>query len=124
MESVRQGCSAAPSPVCDLIGHVLVTILVHMKTVSVSELKAKLSRYLRDVSRGSEIQVVDRGVPVARLTGIPSTGGDDDEIRQRLARSGVLRLGSGDIKSILRSRPLTVGTSVKRALTEDREDRV
>ena len=95
-----------------------------MKTVSVSELKARLSHYLRDVTRGSEIQVVDRGVPVARLTGIPSTDGDDDAVRQRLARSGVLRLGSGDLTSVLRSRPLTVGASVRRALREDREDRV
>ena len=95
-----------------------------MKTVSVSELKAKLSQYLRDVSRGNEIQVVDRGVPIARLTAIPSTGGDDDEIRQRLARSGVLRLGNGDLVSILSSRPLSLGTSVPGALLDDREDRV
>ena len=95
-----------------------------MKTVSVSELKAKLSQYLRDVARGNEIQVIDRGVPIARLTAIPSTGGDDEEVRQRLARSGVLRLGNGDLASILNARPLSLGTSISRALLDDREDRI
>jgi prevent-host-death family protein len=41
-----------------------------MTTVSVSELKAHLSRYLREVRRGGEVQVLDRGRPVAGLTGV------------------------------------------------------
>ena len=31
-----------------------------MSTVSISDLKANLSRYLREVRRGGEIQVLDR----------------------------------------------------------------
>ena len=38
-----------------------------MQTASVSELKANLSRYLREVRRGGEVQVLNRGTPVARL---------------------------------------------------------
>ena len=106
------------------MGLVVVTRLVSMKTVSVSELKAQLSRYLRDVARGSEIQVVDRGVPVARLTQIVTPPGGNRELRHRLARSGVLRLGSGGAARILRSPPVETGTSVGEALREDREDRV
>ena len=38
-----------------------------MKTASVTELKANLSSYLRMVRRGSEVQILERGVPIARL---------------------------------------------------------
>lgn len=95
-----------------------------MKTVSVSQLKAELSRWLREVRRGSEIQILDRGVPIARLTqpGAPATG--QNEKRQRLARAGVLRAGSGDVRKLLRQSPLKLETSISDALQSDRADRV
>lgn len=40
-----------------------------MTTVSISELKANLSRYVREVRRGGEVQVLDRGKPVASYHG-------------------------------------------------------
>ncbi len=96
-----------------------------MKSVSVSQLKAQLSRYLREVRRGGEIQVLDRGVPVARLTqpGGAGVGRPDDDKRLRLARAGVLRTGSGQVAKTLRARPLDVGTSVSEALDADRNER-
>ncbi|MDD9980998.1 MAG: type II toxin-antitoxin system prevent-host-death family antitoxin [Gammaproteobacteria bacterium] len=36
-----------------------------MTTASVSDLKANLSRYLREVRRGGEVQILDRGAPVS-----------------------------------------------------------
>ena len=60
----------------DLIGPNQETILVMMSTVSISELKANLSRYLREVRRGGEVQVLDRGAPVARL--VPAAATDDE----------------------------------------------
>ena len=51
------------------------TILVTMTTASISELKANLSRYLRVVRRGGEVQVLDRGTPVAKL--VPPAANDD-----------------------------------------------
>jgi len=42
-----------------------------MKKVKVSELKAKLSQYLRSVQQGNEILVLDRNLPVARLLAVP-----------------------------------------------------
>jgi prevent-host-death family protein len=95
-----------------------------MKTVSVSELKAHLSRYLREVRRGSEIQVLDRGVPIARLTQAGAEGGNGAARRRRLARAGVLRIGSGRVARILKSKPLDVGTRVSDALIADRADRL
>ena len=41
-----------------------------MKIAAISELKAKLARYLRLVKSGEEVEIHDRGVAVARLTSI------------------------------------------------------
>jgi prevent-host-death family protein len=91
-----------------------------MKTVSVSELKARISAYLRWVKRGGEVQVLERGVPVARL--VPVAGSDPGR-RQRLASLGVLRLGTGDAHGIL-DEPRLHGVRLREALEEEREDRI
>lgn len=93
-----------------------------MTTVSISALKANLSRYLRHVRRGGEVQILDRGVPVARLIA-PSSGGDDD-IRDRLVGDGLLRPGAGTAASILDHPPVKLSTSISQALAEDRIDRL
>ncbi|WP_052666785.1 type II toxin-antitoxin system Phd/YefM family antitoxin [Nitriliruptor alkaliphilus] len=96
-----------------------------MQTVSVSELKAHLSRYLRDVRRGGEVQVLDRGRPIARLIGLsPGSTNPDDDDRERLVRAGVLRPGTGDSSLVLDRPPLELGTDLRRALDEDRDDRL
>ena len=38
-----------------------------MKRVKIAELRDQLSRYLRDVERGAEIEVTDRDRPIARI---------------------------------------------------------
>ena len=93
-----------------------------MSTASVSELKANLSRYLREVRRGGEVEVLDRGAPVARL--VPHQARDDRGIRERLIGAGLLRPGKGSAAEILKSQPLTLGVSLSEALAEDREDRL
>ncbi len=47
-----------------------------MKTAKVSELKAKLSAYLRSVRKGETVLVVDRTIPIAKL--IPVEHPQDD----------------------------------------------
>lgn len=89
--------------------------------VSVSELKANLSHYLRQVRRGGEIQVTDRGTPVARLVP-PSEPGE--EHLSRMITSGVLRAGQGDAAAVLDEPPLEIPTSLAEALASEREDRV
>lgn len=64
-----------------------------MKTVSISELKTHLSKYLRMVGRGEKIVVMDRKEPVAQL------GPLEDEATspiERLIREGKLRRGTQD----------------------------
>lgn len=41
-----------------------------MKIAAVSELKAKLARYLRMVKSGEDVEIHERGVPIARLSRI------------------------------------------------------
>ena len=93
-----------------------------MTTVSISELKANLSRYLREVRRGGEVQVLDRGVPVARL--VPVTTGGDDDIRERLIAEGVVRPGRGGVGALLREPPLALPVSIGSALADGRDDRL
>jgi prevent-host-death family protein len=94
-----------------------------MITVSVSELKARLSHYLRRVARGEEIQIVDRGVPIARLIKIPFRS-DDVEARSRLVAEGTLRSGKGNASRFLDIAPLELPVSIVEAIDEDRADRL
>ena len=96
-----------------------------MTRVSVSKLKAHLSRYLREVRRGGEVQVLDRGVPVARLTGLhPAQVAEDGPRRQRLVRAGILRPATGSGRAILDGAPVEVPTSILAALEDERSDRL
>lgn len=96
-----------------------------MTRVSVSELKANLSRYLRQVRRGGEIEVLDRGVPIARLTRLsPTEQAADRGRRARLIEAGIIRPGKGDARAILDTPPVEVPTSILEALEEERADRV
>lgn len=96
-----------------------------MSTASVSELKAKLSAYLREVRQGGEVQVLDRGKPVARLVPLASDqaddSGPDSRRRQRMIASGILRPGTGIELSM---HPLPVSVELSQALEEERADRL
>ena len=92
-----------------------------MTTVSISDLKANLSRYIREVRRGGEVQVLDRGTPVARLAPPVATG---DRLRQTLVRIGLLRPGNDQAAEILDEPPIQLPTSLSAALMEDRADRL
>lgn len=94
-----------------------------MTTVSISELKAGLSHYLREVRRGGEVQVLDRGKPVARLVAPAVEDNDDDDLRTRLISAGVIRPGKGGMARILDEPPLALDARLSEALAEDRADR-
>ena len=71
---------------------------------------------------GGEIQILDRGAPVARL--VPPDTDDDQGARERLIATGLLRPGNGDAAAILDEPPLEVPASLSDALSEERADRV
>lgn len=65
-----------------------------MVSVSVSELKAKLSEHLRRVKAGETVLVTERGRTIAELRA-PSAGQDQGPRMQRLADAGLVNLGHG-----------------------------
>jgi prevent-host-death family protein len=94
-----------------------------MHTVSISELKARLSKYIGIVRRGGEVQILDRGTPVARLTSLRGNARADRW--ERLVGSGVLRPGSGEAAVVLAEPPLLLdGADVAGALEDERGDRL
>jgi len=96
-----------------------------VESASVTELKANLSRYLRMVRRGSEVQILERGVPIARLVALQGIANDVDSSRLKLlARAGLLRRGTGDLSWAADEPPVPAKrAALSRALDEDREDR-
>ncbi|MGH7571326.1 MAG: type II toxin-antitoxin system Phd/YefM family antitoxin [Gemmatimonadota bacterium] len=92
-----------------------------MKTVSISELKARLSQYIDAVRSGHEVIVTDRGTPVARLSAVVGARGADARLRD-LVRTGrirpPLRRGRVDFDSLeLPADPESLGLQ---ALLEER----
>lgn len=59
-----------------------------MRTVNISDLKARLSAHLQFVREGEEVLVCDRNKPVARI--VPCGLEDRSEQEQRLVARGVL----------------------------------
>ena len=89
-----------------------------MKVINVTELKAHLSKYLRQASRGAHIVVADRDQPVAELGPLRSESGAWHE---RLARAGRLRLGTQQWTR-LRVSPTQKPVDIQRSLRDVRED--
>jgi len=95
-----------------------------MKRVSVTELKNRLSHYLRLVKGGETIELVDRHVPVARLTAVTATGKDAEALLLRLERDGLVttRTGKPD-RHPLDTPPVPCTADAVRILIEERGDR-
>ena len=93
-----------------------------MKTAAVSELKARLSEYLRQVQAGEEVLITDRGNPVARLLPV-SRAGVLRESLVTMEKEGLIRLGSGKLPKDFWAMPRAADPqgSVLGALLEERE---
>ena len=93
-----------------------------MKTAAVSELKAHLSEYLKQVKTGGEILITDRGEPVARLTPVPRTKYARESL-MKMEKQGLIRTGLGKLPEDFWNmpRPEDPEGSVREALIEERE---
>ena len=89
-----------------------------MKSIMVTELKAHLSRYLRQAARGEKITVRDRDKPIAELG--PARGAPLSW-RDRLVREGGLRPGTQDWDALKISN-LGRRVDIQTALRAVRED--
>jgi prevent-host-death family protein len=59
-----------------------------MRTVNISDLKARLSAHIQYVRDGEELLVCDRNKPVARI--VPCSASDQPERERRLIARGIL----------------------------------
>lgn len=89
-----------------------------MKTAPVTDLKNRLSHYLRLVARGESVTVTDHGKPIARLSRVEA----GSEETASLVASGLARPPLAPLPSDFLRRSLPTG-HVGEALVEDREDR-
>jgi antitoxin (DNA-binding transcriptional repressor) of toxin-antitoxin stability system len=93
-----------------------------MEKVSISEIKNRLSAYLRKVRAGQVVIIMDRDQPVARLERIAGNGHHDDRLR-RLEQAGLVRRASKTLRRGLLAGSAPKAThSVLDALLEDRRN--
>ncbi len=97
-----------------------------MKQVGIRELKNRLSHYVRRAKAGEEIQVTDRGEPVAELVP-PRRTRTGTTMRQRLeelAKRGLVTLGGPrDPRVYRRMRRLAPDGTAQKLIDEERGDR-
>jgi prevent-host-death family protein len=93
-----------------------------MKTAAVSEIKARLSKYLTRVKAGEEVLITDRGTPIARLLPISRSRTMKDAMTS-MEKRGLIRLGSGKLPKDFWKIPKPEDPEglILRALLEDRE---
>jgi len=94
-----------------------------MTRVGVARLKSRLSHYLEIARHGDEVVITDRGRPVAKL--VPLGGAERAQSRRvRLARAGLLMLGTGRLRSALQKPPRgpSTGAGVLRAMLAERAE--
>lgn len=92
-----------------------------MRTAAVTDLKNRLSHYLRLVARGETVTVLERGRPVAQLTPV----GDASAEVRHLVEAGLARLPLATPPADLWTRPLpSASAPVSDALDDDREERL
>lgn len=98
-----------------------------MKQVGIRELKNRLSHYVRRAKAGDEIQVTDRGEPVAELVPPRRARGrvDMQEWLKDLARRGLATLPSTHDRSVYRRRMrrLAPRGTAQKLIDEERGDR-
>ena len=92
-----------------------------MRTAAITDLKNRLSHYLRLVARGEPVTILERGRPIAQLTPLPTL----DDSLQQLAAQGLARPPTRPLPEGFWQRPLPrAKQSVVAALASDREDRL
>jgi prevent-host-death family protein len=96
-----------------------------MSVVKISDLKNRLSHYLRQVQRGESVLVSDRNRVIARIDpagDVSRSGPDDARWLDDLERRGVVRRGVGKLPRGWLGRRPKVNADVVGALLEERQE--
>ena len=100
-----------------------------MISVSIAELKNKLSAYLQHVREGEEILIRERNLLIAKLVPLPSAAGTSAEERALVAEGRLLlpiqELDQEAFWAIGSQEPVeeSRAAAIRRAVSEDREAR-
>jgi len=108
-----------------LVMAILCGYIEAMSVVKVSELKNRLSHYLRLVRRGETVLVSDRDQVIARIEPAGDkafTGTDDAGWLDELERRGIVRRGAGKLPRGWLGRRPAVTADLVGALLEERRD--
>lgn len=95
-----------------------------MKRVSVTDLKNRLSHYLRLVKRGETVVVVERSIPVAVLEAVGSGQAAEDAL-ERLVHDGIVTPPRKPPEAAFfrKNPPVPCDVDAVRVLIEERGDR-
>ena len=95
-----------------------------MNLVNISELKNRLSHYLREVRRGATVLVADRNRVIARIEPIGGTPvpGDEAEWLDELERRGTIRRAQQPLSADWLQRRPRVSGDVVAVLLEERDE--
>lgn len=95
-----------------------------MKRVAISQLKDRLSEYLRLVKRGQTLEIVERSIPIARIEAIRPVEHSGREKFERLVQEGVISRPNKRLdKAFLAHPPIACSGDVVKAVIEERGDR-
>lgn len=93
-----------------------------MEKATISEIKNRLSAYLKKVKAGQSILILDRDQPVARLERVERDQHPDDRLT-RLERAGLIRRGTQPVPlKALKAPTLKPKASVLQSLVEERRE--
>ena len=95
-----------------------------MTSTTISKLKSKLSEYLSKVKAGDEVIVTEHGRPIVKLVPISPDSSVLSPHLLKLARSGLVRIGSGTLpKGFWKlPRPSDESAAGLRALLDERNE--
>jgi antitoxin (DNA-binding transcriptional repressor) of toxin-antitoxin stability system len=93
-----------------------------MQKATISELKSRLSAYLKRVRAGQSILILDRDQPIARLERVEAAAHPNDRLT-RLERAGLLRRSTRPLPTaMLRESAARAKRSVVQALLDERRE--
>ncbi|MFZ0429517.1 MAG: hypothetical protein WAO20_15470 [Acidobacteriota bacterium] len=91
-----------------------------MERATISQVKNRLSAYLRKVRQGESVLILDRHRAVARLERVDNETAPNDSL-DRLERNGLIKRSRTPLPlELLRTAPPEAGKSVVEALLEER----
>lgn len=115
------GWTRSSSP-CRIVWGVAVGYIGHMEKATISQLKNRLSAYLKKVRAGDSILILDRDQPIARIERVAPLEGPEDRLT-RLERSGLLQRSTTRVSvEELRAPVPRPERSVVEALIEERRE--